>query len=902
MRKTKCLWCLMMIMVLSLALSTGMVACSNAKPISLTAETSTLEVGEEIVIKVSGDDVDHLVWNSSDVAVASVEDGKVKALSIGKTTIKARRSSEKEDTEQAGSIVITVVNTGVAPQLSVVNEDWELFSGQNVDLGAKVTYGSSEVAGEFNYESSDTDVATVSVDGKITAVANGVATITVSAKYRGRTVTEQFEVTVYDYIIQLENSTVTLYTDSNQDSNTYPTSYTVEAGLYLLQGKVDATVSLQVKNDEDTDILSISGNTVSITGGISGDKKNVPLNVICSYDGKTYREQITIIVIKTQIEVQKAIFELSENKFEIELGKEVNAADVNVLLGDYEYEWAIDKVDGTKIAMQNVDNLLTASSVDMGDHVDLIIDTPVAKYTTTAVFYDYYILTSDDFHSFVLMGEKSEKATAYFALGSNIDADNQLINCLWLNTAFAGVLDGNGYTIKNISTKKGVFADMTTTAVVKNIGLDINVIGAESSTGYASHKLASGLFANGSGTFKDCHITIDITDGCLTDGATLIGGVCTFRDKGSYNTLGSFSGNVITVNFGSEVLSNITNCGAIVACAPVDGNSNWLGQFVNDNYVISNCGRYVRTADGYKNTCFTVMSEVTDAFVKLDGSYLLVKEGSPEMKNISSAYVKYLPPAPVTDLIIDSLDDLRTFISWGTDETLQTQHSAAKVVLGANIDAEGLLMNGLFKETGFNGIFDGQGYTISNLTTKGGLFYNIAANGVVKNLGLNNLKIVGYETSANAYSHKISAGIFTISSGLVTNCYFDIVMTADAQDSVIRGGITSGRGDDDGSHMGIVSHNYIKVTFEGTTATGNAGVITGCEGAGAWWNNAELGTNYLVSNHEYPVRSAGWGTGYGKAYASETDLKTAVSGTYVNLNGEYWVVNEGIPSLQSKTV
>ena len=70
----------------------------------------------------------------------------------------------------------------------------------------------------------------------------------------------------------------------------------------------------------------------------------------------------------------------------------------------------------------------------------------------------------------------------------------------------------------------------------------------------------------------------------------------------------------------------------------------------------------------------------------------------------------------------------------------------------------------------FNGTFDGQGHTISNLHVSGvkyaGLFGYLGSNATVKNLG-----IINSEISVTADNYTLSGGIAAYNQGTITNCY-----------------------------------------------------------------------------------------------------------------------------------
>ncbi|RYQ16067.1 alpha-amylase [Bifidobacterium pseudolongum subsp. globosum] len=120
-------------------------------------------------------------WKSSDTSVATVDaSGTVTAVKAGTATVTATAGGK------SASIIVTVQPDGVALQSiaitgnGVANGEATMEVGSTLQLSAKLTPANASVA-TINWSSSDTSVATVSGDGKVTAIKNGDAVITVSA-------------------------------------------------------------------------------------------------------------------------------------------------------------------------------------------------------------------------------------------------------------------------------------------------------------------------------------------------------------------------------------------------------------------------------------------------------------------------------------------------------------------------------------------------------------------------------------------------------------------------------------------------------------------------------------------------------------------------------------------------
>jgi uncharacterized protein YjdB len=123
-------------------------------------------------------------WSSSNTGVATVNGGQVTAVKAGTTTITVTTS----DGGKTATCSVTVEAKKVpATGVTIDKETVELVEGEIVTLVATVApENSTEKAVEWS--TSDAKVATVE-GGKVTAVAQGTATITVKTKDGGKTAT-----------------------------------------------------------------------------------------------------------------------------------------------------------------------------------------------------------------------------------------------------------------------------------------------------------------------------------------------------------------------------------------------------------------------------------------------------------------------------------------------------------------------------------------------------------------------------------------------------------------------------------------------------------------------------------------------------------------------------------------
>ena len=141
---------------------------------------------------------------------------------------------------------------------------------------------------------------------------------------------------------------------------------------------------------------------------------------------------------------------------------------------------------------------------------------------------------------------------------------------------------------------------------------------------------------------------------------------------------------------------------------------------------------------------------------------------------------------------------------------------------------------------GFNGIFDGNGHTVSNLTplSKAGGGNNVApfgtimAGGIVRNLAFVNLTL----------NNTIAGGIANMNYGTIENCYVDAVFTQfHTGNANPSGGIVA-------KNNGKVANCIAKVS---TTATANLDRFGGI--VGGMYNNTNIVEKSFVIGREYMV-------------------------------------------------
>ena len=152
----------------------------NAPITSIKYADSSMSIGRNATVRPQLNiepafDTSVVTFSTSDDKILTVSDtGLVRGVNYGTATITATADSGKST-----SIEITVLKT--ATKLELDKSSLSLEQGQSDTLS--VTMTPSDAADKLNWSSSNSEVATVDENGKITAVGVGTAVITVTAEY-----------------------------------------------------------------------------------------------------------------------------------------------------------------------------------------------------------------------------------------------------------------------------------------------------------------------------------------------------------------------------------------------------------------------------------------------------------------------------------------------------------------------------------------------------------------------------------------------------------------------------------------------------------------------------------------------------------------------------------------------
>lgn len=171
------------------------VLVNNSISLSINNVPDTIYVGDVFMLAVDGfPEGESIIWSSSNPQVASISaDGEFSSLCEGTTIVTA--SLECGSTTYSCTFLATIIS----PDIRFQQKNISLFPGEEYDLSKNVT----TVFDNYQMRSSDSSIATIDNNGNLTAVGEGVATITVELFYQGIPYSDICSVQVTEPYIQI---------------------------------------------------------------------------------------------------------------------------------------------------------------------------------------------------------------------------------------------------------------------------------------------------------------------------------------------------------------------------------------------------------------------------------------------------------------------------------------------------------------------------------------------------------------------------------------------------------------------------------------------------------------------------------------------------------------------------
>ncbi len=161
--------------ILVSVLCLSLCACSSQVKQIVANETNIeMVVGDSRTVDISAEPakavLNKLTWSSSNTNIVTVEDGTVRAVSVGTAVV-----TVKTENGVSKSFNITVKDKEITG-ISLDKTTTKVKVGSTVQIEASVTPVDAPT-GSLKWSSSDSDVATVNSDGYVTGVSKGVANI-----------------------------------------------------------------------------------------------------------------------------------------------------------------------------------------------------------------------------------------------------------------------------------------------------------------------------------------------------------------------------------------------------------------------------------------------------------------------------------------------------------------------------------------------------------------------------------------------------------------------------------------------------------------------------------------------------------------------------------------------------
>jgi hypothetical protein len=530
--------------------------------------------------------------------------------------------------------------------------------------------------------------------------------------------------------------------------------------------------------------------------------------------------------------------------------------------------------------------------------------------------------------------------------------------------AFSGVFDGNGHAISGFTYTAesgeyiGVFGNISAAGRVENVSLvDVNVIGRNyvgglvgnnsgtisncSSTGAVSgsYELGGLVGYNGSGTLTGCYATGSVS------GYSFVGGLV------GYNTWGTvsycYSTGIVSGGYNSDYVgglvgensdnSNVTNC---YAAGEVAGDYDVGGLVgMNDHSTITRCYSS-GSVSGYMYIGgllgWNYSGTTADSFWDTDTSGQSWSAGgtgktTAEMKTKSTFTDAEWNFFTIWDIVEGQTYPF--FKSGGGTGTPDDPYQIATkadllamaadtsyydkcFILTADIDMEGQVFTTAIIAAGggttFTGTFDGNDHKITNFTINGGdglgLFGQISYGGSVKNLGLENFSVSGYQgvgglvgwnygninnchSTGSVSGYQCVGGLMGYNSGTISNCYSTGVVTGGDYSNYLGGLV--------GYSYGNISNCYSTGAVSGSSNSyyvgglvgGNYGDVNNCYSTGTVSGNEKVGglvgRNYGSISNISNCYSTGavTGTSYLGGLTGYNDGGTISSCYFLNTSG-----------------
>lgn len=448
--------------------------------VSIDKKTLTLPEWESSVLtaETTGTE-EEILWSSENPAVATVDGGKVRALSCGETTITASAGQAKD------SCKVVVIPSEVEPTLVVEEIDEKdktlmIRDGGSFALNASVLWNTEKIEGAtLSWMSDDESVATVENNGysaNVFGLREGETLIRILANVRGKTA-------VYAFTVRVNVESALLKTDdvayipyeggykvkinAAEEKTGDGTNVTVPKIYAFYKGEKIENPSVNWTTEDD-DIVSLDPSTGKITAKRAG---NAVVSGVWHYE-ETNKDY----AIRINVEVER-IDVLLDGVKEIVINRPESA--VRLSLSDERVEsFSVDDktytngftVSGTIVTLDN-------EKFDVADQRNVLqvkVVTNKRAYSFSANSY-YAVADLDEWKGLW----NASTAAQVFGKASVVKIENDIDATAYahngnLNYAtmspFSGIFDGQGHTITGATAGwAGLFNSLAEDGVVCNV-------------------------------------------------------------------------------------------------------------------------------------------------------------------------------------------------------------------------------------------------------------------------------------------------------------------------------------------------------------------------------------------------------------------------------------------------
>ena len=235
----------------------------NKTTATLTSKGATVSLTATVAPSNAG--CKDVTWKSSNTSVATVDsNGKVTAVGNGTATITVTTVSGGKTA--TCKVTVSIATTGVT-----LNKTSATLTSKGQTLSLTATVSPSNAANKnVTWKSSNTSVAIVDSNGKVTAVGNGTATITVTTASGGKTATCKVTVSIATTGVTLNQTSATL-TSKGQTVTLIATVLPSDAANKNVTWKSSNTAVATV--DSNGTVTAVGNGTATITvTTVSGGK------------------------------------------------------------------------------------------------------------------------------------------------------------------------------------------------------------------------------------------------------------------------------------------------------------------------------------------------------------------------------------------------------------------------------------------------------------------------------------------------------------------------------------------------------------------------------------------------------------------------------------------------------